>query len=302
MNERLERPLFGNFLRACAMVLLATMFMLVKIAGETGLAAPEVIFWRQSLSIPTLLLVLLASGHIRMLRTTRIGSHARRSLLGTLGLLCTVSAAMLLPLAEATTLSFTTPIFAVIISALIKRQQVGPWRWSAVALGFAGVLIVTQPGHEPVSPLGLVAGLSAGCITAAVSFQIRDLSRTEAPVTCAFWFAVFGALATAPLLPFVATRHDPAQWALLAAISVSGLGAQLLLTAALRQASVATVVVMDYTMLIWSTLYGWALWNHLPPLATWLGTPLIIAASLLVTWREYRLARGITPVSALEED
>ena len=299
---RVERPLLGLMLRACAMLLLATMFMLVKLAGDSGVAAPEVMFWRQAMVIPTLLGGLAVTGNLGLLRTRRMPSHARRAVTGTLGLLCNVSAAMLLPLAEATTLGFTTPLFAVIITALVLREHVGVWRWTAVALGFAGVLIVAQPGHAPVSTLGVAAGLGAGLIVAAVSFQIRDLSRTEPPVTCVFWFGFYGTLIAGALMPFYATHHDAWQWLLLIGIGLAGTGAQLLITFALRHAAVATVIVMDYTALVWSTLYGWLIWNHLPPPVTWFGAPLIVAAGMIITWREHRLARSIPPASALEED
>ncbi|MET0193948.1 MAG: DMT family transporter [Hyphomicrobiaceae bacterium] len=301
-THRVERPLLGLMLRACAMLLLATMFMLVKLAGDSGVAAPEVMFWRQAVVIPTLLGGLALSGNLRLLRTARMPSHARRAVTGTLGLLCNVSAAMLLPLAEATTLGFTTPLFAVIITALVLRQHVGAWRWTAVALGFAGVLIVAQPGHVPVSMLGVAAGLGAGLIVAAVSFQIRDLSRTEAPVTCVFWFGFYGALFAGVLMPVYATNHDAWQWLLLFGIGLAGTGAQLLITFALRHAAVATVIVMDYTALIWSTLYGWVIWDHLPAPVTWLGAPLIVAAGMMITWREHRMARAVPPATALEED
>lgn len=302
MTHRPERPLFGLFLRTCAMLLLSTMFMLVKLAGESGIAAPEVMFWRQAVSIPTLLIGLALTGNLGLLRTRRMGDHARRAATGTFGLLCNVSAAMLLPLAEATTLGFTTPLFAVLITAVVLRDKVGPWRWTAVAFGFAGVVIVAQPGHAPVSVLGMAAGLGAGLVVAAVSFQIRDLSRTEAPVTCVFWFAFYGASFAAVLMPLYATRHDAWQWLILLLIGLSGTGAQLLITLALRHAAVATVIVMDYTALVWSTLYGWLIWDRLPPPVTWLGAPLIVAAGLIISWREHQLSRAIPPATALEED
>lgn len=286
------------------MVLLATMFMLIKVVGEYHVATVEVMFWRQAISVPLVLGWLVARGQLGILRTQRIGSHARRALTGTLGLFCNVSAAMLLPLAEATTLTFTTPLFAVILLATVMRQPVGWWRSTAVVLGFAGVLIVTQPwqGAEATSPWGLAAGLGAGLVIAIISFQIRDLSRTDAPITCVFWFAAFSGLITATALPFVVTPHGPAEWALLVSIGATGTGAQLLLTSALRYGPVATVVVMDYTALVWSTLYGWLIWDRLPPFATWVGAPAIVAAGLIITWREHRLAHAIPPATALEDD
>ncbi len=301
-TERVQRPLLGLMLRAAAMLALATMFMLIKLAGDAGIATPEIMFWRQAVALPVIVGTLAATGNLGVLRTRRLFTHGRRAMVGTFGLLCNVSAAVLLPLAEATTLGFTTPLFAVLITAIVVRERVGPWRWAAVAAGFAGVLIVAQPGQTPIPPLGLAAGLGAGLIVAIVSFQVRDLTRTEAPVTCVFWFAFFGAILLGVLLPKYATPHDGWQWMLLIGLGLAGTAGQILLTFALRHAPVATVVVMDYTALIWSTLYGWLIWDYVPPAVTWAGAPLIVLAGLMITWREHRRARAVPPATALEED
>lgn len=277
------------------------MFMLVKYLGESGIALPELMFWRQAVSIPVLLgWLALAGGGFGRLRTRRLASHAGRATVGMMGMLCGFTASILLPLAEATTLGFTTPLFAVILTALMPRERVGPWRWTAVTAGFIGVLVIAQPGQAPIAPLGAAAGLGSGLLVAIVAFQIRDLGKTESPVAIVFYFALFGALLTLPFLPFTMTAHSGRQWLLLMATGTIGTLGQLLITAALRHGAVASVIVMDYTALIWATLYGWLIWDHLPPLATWLGAPAIVAAGLIIAWRERRLAKAITPAVALE--
>jgi len=288
-------------LRLGAMAMLSTMFMLVKVAGERGVSLPELMFWRQAMSVPILCGWLALTGQLRKLATRRLGSHGLRATVGTAGLCCNLGAATFLPLPMATTLGFTTPLFAVVLSAFVLRQRVGPWRWSAVALGFAGVLAVAQPGGAHAPPLGVAFGLGAGVIVAVVSFQIRDLARTEEPISCVFWFAFFGALFAAILLPFYARPHATSDWLLLIAIGLAGTLAQFFLTAALKFGQVATVVVMDYSALIWSTFYGWAIWGALPVHAMWIGVPLIVSAGLIITWREHRLARSVSPTSALDE-
>lgn len=297
-----DRPLFALALRLAGIALIAALFMFVKLAGESGIALPEIMFWRQAMALPLILAGLALKGDLGKLRTARIGTHAARSMIGTLGMVCNFGAAVLLPLAEATTLGFTTPLFAVLLGALVMREAVGPWRWAAVLLGFAGVLIIAQPGHAPISPLGAAAGLGAGFMVAIVSFQIRDLGRTEAAPATVFYFALFGALITAPFLPFVMTTHSPQQWAILLAMGTTGTLGQLLITAALRHGAVASVIVMDYTSLIWATLFGWVLWGQFPTLATWFGAPLIVAAGLIVIWRERRKALALTPTTTAEVD
>lgn len=288
-------------LRLAAMAMLSTMFMLVKLASEAGFSLPELVFWRQALSVPLLLGWLLATGRIGLLATQRMGSHALRATTGTAGLCCNLASATLLPLSMQTTLGFSTPLFAVLMTALVLRERVGPWRWAAVVLGFVGVLLVAQPGSVHAPTLGIAAALASGVIVAIVSFQIRDLSRTEAPVACVFWFAFYGALLAGGAMPFFARFHDAHAWLILAGVGLSGTFAQLLLTSALRFGQVATVVVMDYTALIWATLYGWLIWNVLPAAAIWTGAPLIVAAGLIITWREHHLARRISPTSSLDE-
>lgn len=287
-------------LRLGAMIVLSTMFMLAKLAGQRGVSLPELIFWRQAMSVPIVFGWLLATRNLGILRTRRTANHAVRAATGTAGLCCNLGAATLLPLPESTTLGFTTPLFAVIITALVLRDKVGVWRWMAVVIGFAGVLIVAQPGGEPIPPLGLAFGLGAGVMIAIVSFQIRDLARTEAPISCVFWFAFYGAVIASILLPIYARPHEPRVWLILLAMGFAGTLAQILMTAALRFGQVATVVVMDYSALIWATLYGWNVWNTLPPHTTWFGAPLIITAGLIITGRERYLSRRISPTSALD--
>lgn len=297
----IERPLYALALRLAGIALFATLYMLVKLAGESGIALPEIMFWRQALSVPLILVALALTGELGKLKTGRIRTHGLRSTLGMLGMLCNFGAAVLLPLAEATTLTFTTPLFAVIVAAVL-RDKVGPWRWAAVVIGFAGVVVIAQPGHAPIDPLGAAAGLGAGLTVAVVSFQIRDLGRTEAPAAIVFYFALFGAAIMLPFLPFFMTAHTPLQWLILAAMGTVGTLGQLLVTAALKHGAVASVIVMDYTSLIWATLFGWAIWDQLPTLATWLGAPLIVAAGLIVMWRERLHARTLTPTATVEVD
>ena len=285
-----HRPILAIALRLAAAVLIAAMLALVKLAGEAGVALPEILFWRQCLAIPLLLAWIQLTGKTGLLRTKRLWVHARRATLGLTSMSLFLGAALFMPLAELTTLTFAGPLFAVALSALLLKEAVGPWRWGAVALGFAGVAIVAQPSGEALPPLGVAMGSLAAMLNGLISVQVRDLGRTEHPLTSVFLFSAFSMIPLGLLLPFFATPHAPLTYALLIGTGLSGMLAQLGLTSALRHGSVATVTVMDYSGLIWSTLAGWLIWNHLPPLTTWLGAPLIVVAGLIVVWREHRLA------------
>jgi drug/metabolite transporter (DMT)-like permease len=285
-----ERPQLALLIRLGAAFVLSVMLVFVKLVTESGVSLTETLFWRQLPTIPVLLIWFAMRRELSTLRSERLGAHMRRAVLGLTGMFLNFGAVTLLPLAEATTLNFTSAIWAVILSALILRERVGLWRWSAVLLGFAGVLIIAQPGQSDIAPLGAAVALAAAFMIALISIQIRDLSRTEHPLTIVFWFSAFTVPLLGLALPFVSTPHTPYQWSLLAGLGFFGLLGQFLLTAALRYGAVASVIVMDYSSLIWATLFGWWVFASLPPATTWLGAPLIVAAGLLIAWREHRLS------------
>ena len=286
------RPLLALAIRLGAIAALSTMAALIKYAGDNGLHLMEILFWRQATFIPLALgWALLTTGGLAIFATKRPGAHVRRGIYGLVGMVLNFGAVMLLPLAEASTLNFTAPIWAVLLSALLLKDQVGIWRWSAVVLGFAGILVIAQPGSGHFPLFGTAVALGGAFMVALISVQIADLSRTEKPLTIVFYFSLVSAPLCAIALPFYATAHTPFQWGLLAAIGVTGSIGQLLLTAALRFGKVASVIVMDYSALFWATLYGFAIWGVLPVASTWLGAPLVVAAGLLITWREHTLAR-----------
>lgn len=285
-----ENRLRALGLRLFSVTSFSAMGAIIKLASESGIRLPEIMFWRQFLALPVILLWIAAGPGFTSLRTSRLPIHARRTVLGLMAMTCTFGALVLLPLAEATTFSFTVPIFATILAAIIFRERVGIHRWAAVLAGFAGVLIVLQPGQVPIPLLGAAVGLAAAFMVGVTSLQIRALGRTEAAPTTVFWFTILSVPALILILPFVFTPHDPLEWGYLAAIGTLGGMGQLGMTASLRYAPVSTVVVVDYSALIWSTLFGWTIWSHVPAQATWLGAPLIIASGLYIVWREHRLA------------
>ncbi len=295
-----HRPLFALSLRLAAALALSTVLMLVKLAAHSGVALPEIMFWRQSTTLPLLLAWAGARGSLGSLGTRRLRSHAARAITGTTGMVGLFGSAMLLPLPVSTILNFTTPLFAVILSILFLGEKAGRWQWLAVLLGFAGVLVIARPGAMPISPLGAAAGLFSGLMVAIISLQIRDLGRTENPLATVFYFSLFSTAVLAPILPFVITHHNPMQWLMLIGIGVLGTGAQLLMTGSLRYGPVSSVVVMDYTALVWTTLYGWELFNQLPPASAWLGAPLIVAASLVITLRTHHLNKGLATTLATD--
>lgn len=282
-------------LRLCAAISITVMMAVAKLADESGVHLLEILFWRQMPTAPVLLAWFAYNGGIARLATKRLSAHAARAMVGLVSMTCYFGAVTLLPLAEATTIIFSSSIWAVILSAVLLKESVGIYRWSAVILGFAGVLIITQPGSGHIPLLGATLALTAAFLISVISVQIRDLGRTEQPLTVVFYFSLFSIPVVGLALPFVSTPLDAYQWSLMMALAGLGLLSQFLLTAALRFGVVASVMVMDYSSLIWAILLGWGLFNNLPPASTWLGAPLVVAAGLVVAWREHKLSKQPRP-------
>lgn len=286
-----QRPLAGIALRLLTALLLAIMFAMVKLAASRGVNLVETLFYRQIGSAVCAVGLVAAGPGFASLRTRRVGAHVGRMGLGMTAMALNFVAMIMLPLAEATAIGFTVPIFSVVLAALVLGEPTGKWRWGAVAAGFLGVLVIVQPGSGEEPLAGAIVAIVAALITAAVTIMIRRLGATERASTTVFWFAASSLVPLAVLMLWFAKAHDPATWGVLAVIALAGGLAQLTLTGALRLAPVALVMPMDYTSLLWATLLGIWLFAELPTPWTWLGAPIIIASGLVIVWREHRLHR-----------
>ena len=286
-----QRPLAGIALRLLTALLLAIMFALVKLASTRGVNVIESLFYRQCGSALCATGLVAVGPGFASLRTQRVWAHVGRMALGLGAMGLNFLAFILLPLAEATTIGFSVPIFSVILAALVLDEPTGRWRWGAVATGFAGVLLIVQPGSGDVPLLGASVALVAALLTASVTIVIRRLGKTERAATTVFWFAVSSLVPLGMGMLLFGRSHDRSTWLILAGLALAGGLAQLTLTGALRLAPVALVMPMDYTSLLWALLLGSWIFGELPTSWIWIGAPIIIASGLVIVWREHRLHR-----------
>ena len=278
--------------RLAAAAAISLMFALVKLSAARGVHIVKSVFYRQLLAMPLVLGWVAMGPGFASLATRRMGSHITRLVIGLVAMTLNFLSMTMLPLAEATVIGFSVPLFATILAAAVLKERVGPWRWGAVALGFVGGLVVLRPaGSAMMHSAGAAVAIAGALITASVTIFIRQLGATEPPATTVFWFTLTSLLPTGVLMLGYARPHDALTWALLLGVGLSGGAAQLLLTAALRLAPVSVVLPMDYTGLIWATLYGWLIFATLPLPATMVGAPVIIASGLAILWREHRLGK-----------
>ncbi|WP_312595242.1 DMT family transporter [Brevundimonas sp.] len=292
----------GIALRIAAAGCFSIMAAVLKRASLDGVAAPEMLFYRAFFGLPVVLAwVLTQPGGLTSLKTRRPLAHVGRSALGIVSILCVFQTLTLLPLADATTLSFTAPIFATLLSFLILKEAVGPRRWAAVAVGFVGVVIVMRPGSvdHAVPIQGIAFGLVAALLTAGVTITLRQLRDTEHVAAIVFWFFVGSSIVGAILLPIVGHWRSPTTVALLVGSGIAGGLAQLFMTASLQKAPVAVVAPFDYLQIVGAIVFGWWLMSTTPTFSTLAGAALIAGSGLYTAWREHirRKAALIQPTA-----
>ncbi len=299
-KPRADHHLRGIALRVLAAACFSVMGAMLKLASTRGVTAPEMIFYRNALGLPLIVgWVLLAPG-VKALATRRPLAHVWRAALGLTSMVVVFQALVMLPLAEATTINFTAPVLATILSWLILRERVGRHRWAAVLVGLVGVVVMLRPGEtqDPIPALGVVVGLFGALGQASVHITLRHLQASEHVAATVFWFTTAGSIVGLALLPFFGQTHDWSTIAVLAAAGTAGAAAQLFLTGSLSAAPVGVVAPFDYLQLFGAMLLGWLLLGTLPTVHTLAGAALIIAAGLYTVWREQRRRKLASAVVA----
>lgn len=286
-----QNRLLGILLRIAATTCFGAMAAMIKLGYARGVSTPELGFYRFLFGLPPLLLWIGWARNFGAWRTQRPFAHLVRAAIGLTTMVLAFSSLFYLPLAESTSIGFAAPLFAVMLSALILKEKVGKHRWSAVLLGFAGVLIVMRPEGSGLPLAGLVLAVLAALGGGLVTITIRQIGRTESTPTTVLWFSLVSMAVLGCFMPFYAGAHDLGTWGIIAALGLFGGLGQLALTSSLRYAPVSVVVPFDYTQLLWAVLLGWMIFGDQPPSTTWIGACVIIASGLYTVYREHRLGR-----------
>lgn len=279
--------------RLLAATCFAFMAAIVKLGHESAIGIVEIVFYRYAFGLVPLVLWWALRGRDRAIwRTGQPGAHLFRAMLGLLTIMLAFGALDYLPVAEAIAISFTAPLFAVALSALLLRELVGPRRWGALAAGFCGMLLVAQPWSGTWPLAGLALALASAFGMACINIATRRIGRTDRPETAVLWFTVMAMAAVGFLMPVYAVAHDSREWLILAAAGISGGLSQLFFTASLRHAAVSVIAPFDYFQLLWAALLGWLFWERIPPGSTWLGGAVIVITGVYMLHQERRSPRG----------
>ena len=287
MTRERENVVLGMAAGVGAHFMFSIMVLLAKLLSANH-SVIEIAFYRNLLGSLPFLFVVFALGRREILKlNTKPALVGFRAVLGAISLTVTFLAYSLMPLADTTALLFTSSLFIPILAVIVLNETVGPYRWSAVAIGFVGVIIMVRPTGD-VYVLGILVALCAALLHATLQIILRYLGRYESPETISFYFFVVGTLVTAVAMPFVAVTPTLSEVPLLIGVGFSGAAAQWMLSLAYRHAPAAVVSVFNYTGIIWATLFGWMIWNELPLPAVLAGAAVVIASNLLIIWRESR--------------
>ena len=218
---------------------------------------------------------------------TAWGLHAARSLCGWAGVSCMFAAAALMPLAEATAISFLSPVVAVALAVAVLRERPGPVRWAAVAIAFLGALLLIRPGTAAFQPVALIALAAAFCL-GAEAVLIKRLTGGEPRLRILLVNNAIGAALAVTAAAFVWIPPSPGQWGLMALLGTAMLAAQTLFIAAMRRGEASYVMPFFYATLVFAALYDLALFGERPDLAGGLGAAVVVAGAVLLAWREGR--------------
>lgn len=276
---------------ALAFFLLAVMNLLAKILNnDYGHHVIEIAFYRNLVSvIPFLAYILITKQH-HLFKTQTPRALAARSVIGTMSLVITFAAFTMLPMAEVTVLLFTTTLMTPALGYFFLKERVGPHRWSAIIIGFIGVIIMVGLQGFQGAWLGIILALIAASMHAALGLLLR-MMKQESSVTVTFYFVFTGMILTGLCMPFYASQPSLIALIMLTATGIAGGLAQFCLSKAFKNAPVAAVAPLNYTGLIWASGFDILIFSLIPGWPVFLGAAIIVAANGYIIYREHILRK-----------
>jgi drug/metabolite transporter (DMT)-like permease len=295
-SRRLSPALEGALLMVASCACFAAMSGLIRYLSAT-ISPFEIAFFRNAVGLVAILPWMAHLG-FGTLRTQRIKLYVSRGTLGIVAMWAWYSALGMMPLAEAITLNFTVALWMIPAAIVLLKERIGLRRWAATVIGFAGVLIVLQPGSEAIS-LGGVLAIGSALLFALSMCIIKLLSKTETPTQIVFYMnLIMTPLSLGPAIVFW-SNPDFIQLALLVAIGLIALIGHFSMARALSLADASALVPLDYTRLPFAVLIGYFAFGEFPGLWTWVGGAIIVGSAFYISRREARLRRApVVPPSA----
>jgi drug/metabolite transporter (DMT)-like permease len=255
-------------------------------------------FFRAFISV-ILLLPLIATGRVKPWTSPRLAGHFWRTAMGTISMVLGFYAISMLPLADATALGFSQPLFSVCVAALVAGEKVRWRRWSATIIGFVGVLIMVRPGAGSLQPGALLALCNAMSVAVSI-YLVRRLSESETPLMILTQFALFSTLLLAVPAIWAWRWPDTWGWTLAVGVSLSATVGQFFWVQAFKAGEMSAVAPFEYMRLPFAVFMGWLVWGEMPVVWTYVGASIVIASTLYIAHREHQLARQRRRADALK--
>jgi drug/metabolite transporter (DMT)-like permease len=267
-------------------LLFSIMSAVVKTLG-VRLDSFQIAFFRCAFGLLTILPFMLRAGPSAF-RTTRPMMHLTRALMGVTAMFCGFYAVTHLPLAEATAISFAKPLFMIVLAVLFLGEVVRWRRWTATAVGFAGVLIMVRPGVVPIELATGVALFGTVCV-AIVVVLIKKMTRTESPLTILFSFGIVSTVVSAGPAIWVWRQPTLVEFLMLVSVGVLGAAGQACSIRGFKAGETTAVMPFDYARLLFAGAIGFWVFGNLPGWHTWAGAALIVASTWYIAAREAKL-------------
>lgn len=287
-------PSSAGDLRRAMLLMLASTVMFGSMAVTIRLASTqlhpfEIAFFRNLFGLVFALPLLLRHGPV-LLRTNHLSMYFARCLIGIGSMLCGFWAIVHLPLAEAVSISYATPLFVTIGAVLVLGEVVRIRRWTAVLVGFVGVLLIVRPGATTFS-VHTLAALAAAALSGCVAISIKFLSRTEKPDAIVLYTTLLWVPMS--LLPamFVWVWPQGLTWLWIVLAGFFGTAGHMLWTRALKLGDASLLTPITFVQVLVVGLYGWLLFDETIDRFTALGAAIILGSNYYIALREARLAR-----------
>jgi drug/metabolite transporter (DMT)-like permease len=277
---------------------LAILYMVVSGVVFTGSSAAskwlvasypigEVLFVRTGVALLIVAAFVLPTVGLAVYRTTRLRAHGMRACSQFCSQWMLLIAFGMMPLAGATAIMFSSPIFTTLASSYFLHEKVGVARWSVLLIGFLGVLVIASPGTDSFQ-IGALFALGNAVLFGTVVAGVRGMTTTESTATLITYQLTLLTIAYGLTLPFGFVMPDGLGALIMVLSGLGNAGAQYWWTRAIHLAPASAVVPFQYLQLVWAMLLGFAIWGELPTIGLIIGSAVVIASGLFLFWRETR--------------
>jgi drug/metabolite transporter (DMT)-like permease len=287
----------GIALKVASTFVFTLMLVCVKAVADR-VPPGEIVFARSFFALIPIVVMLLWQGQLRSaVKTSRPWLHVSRGTVGLLSMALNFTALAFLPLPEAMMIGYAAPLMIVALAALILGEPVRIFRWTAVAVGFVGIIVILWPrltlvrsdAFADAALLGAALALLSAFFSAFAAIFVRRMTQTESTGTIVFYFALWSSVLALASLPFGWVVPGPADTALLLLTGLLGGVGQILMTSAYRAAAAATIASFDYISMLWGVALGYVFFREVPTVSVIFGGAIVIAAGIFIIFRERRL-------------